>query len=311
MELKQALGNTWYLEDWQLIPLYRTDEHHCILLDSGLYEQRQAIEDALSAAGIVPIGILGSHAHNDHSSNHRYFQQKYHIPVALSLGEAGICCTVENLKSHFYINSLREFLANQRVRHMVVRADRIIQPEEREIDFCGVRFGILHTPGHSVDPIAVRTPDGVLYLGDALLSGAELEGARFPYHFRFEAAMETMRNLKREQANLFLCAHKGVYADLGDLPERNIQLIESRAEGIRALLEEEALDFSQLSRRTCETFRLRSRARGTVALYERNIRAYLEYLLDTGRVEPTPQDGVFRYRAVRPSPAPAVDSRTE
>ena len=60
MELKQALGNTWYLEDWQLIPLYRTDEHHCILLDSGLYEQRQDIEDTLSAAGIVPIGILGS-----------------------------------------------------------------------------------------------------------------------------------------------------------------------------------------------------------------------------------------------------------
>ena len=32
MELKQALGNTWYLEDWQRIPLYRTDEHHCICL---------------------------------------------------------------------------------------------------------------------------------------------------------------------------------------------------------------------------------------------------------------------------------------
>ena len=288
MELKQALGNTWYLEYWQLIPLYRTDEHHCILLDSGLYEQRQDIEDTLSAAGIVPIGILGSHAHNDHSSNHRYFQQKYHIPVALSLGEAGLCV---------FMVSVREFMANQRVSHMMVRADRIIQPEEREIDFCGVRFGIRPTPGHSVDPIAVSTPDGVLYLGDALLSGEELAGARFPYHFRFETAIQTMLELKQEQANLFLCAHKGVYADLGDLPEQNIQLIESRAEGICRLLEQ-PLDFSELSRRVCTIFRLRSRAKGAVALYERNIRSYLEYLLDTGRVESLVRDGGFYYQAV-------------
>jgi len=297
MELKQALGNTWYLEDWQLIPLYRTDEHHCILLDSGLYEQRQDIEDTLSAAGIVPIGILGSHAHNDHSSNHRYFQQKYHIPVALSLGEAGLCVSPESLKSHFFMVSVREFMANQRVSHMMVRADRIIQPEEREIDFCGVRFGIRPTPGHSVDPIAVSTPDGVLYLGDALLSGEELAGARFPYHFRFETAIQTMLELKQEQANLFLCAHKGVYPDLGDLPEQNIQLIESRAEGICRLLEQ-PLDFSELSRRVCTIFRLRSRAKGAVALYERNIRSYLEYLLDTGRVESLVRDGGFYYQAV-------------
>ena len=69
MELKQALGNTWYLDDWQLIPLYKLDAHRCILLDSGLYEQRQEIEDTLQSAGLTPVGILGTHAHNDHSSN--------------------------------------------------------------------------------------------------------------------------------------------------------------------------------------------------------------------------------------------------
>ena len=106
-----------------------------------------------------------------------------------------------------------------------------------------------------------------------------------------------MLELKHEQADLFLCAHKGVYADLGDLPEQNIQLIESRAEGICRLLEQ-PLDFSELSRRVCTIFRLRSRAKGAVALYERNIRSYLEYLLDTGRVESLVRDGGFYYQAV-------------
>ena len=123
MELKQALGNTWYLEDWQLIPLYRTDETTASCWTPGL----------LPAPGhrghpgrrrAHPIGILGSHAHNDHSSNHHYFQQRYHIPVALSLGEAGLCCSMESLKSHFYMNSMGEFSSNQQFNHMVVRTDQ-------------------------------------------------------------------------------------------------------------------------------------------------------------------------------------------
>ena len=295
MELKQALGNTWYLDDWQLIPLYKLDAHRCILLDSGLYEQRQEIEDTLQSAGLTPMGILGTHAHNDHSSNHHYFQQKYHLPVALPLGEAAVCCTAENLKSLFFMDSMQALLSNERVSHMVVQADRVILPREDEIDFCGAKFGIVHTPGHSADHIAIRTPDDVLYLGDALLTGTELDSARFPYHFCFRQAIETMRALKSIPAKRYLAAHKGVYETLDDLPERNIQLIKSRAERILKLIDR-PLNLSELSLRVCSDFHLRSRVRGAVALYERNIRCYLEYLLDTGRLESVPRDGIFYYR---------------
>jgi len=298
MELKQAKGGTWYLEDWQLIPLYCTDGHHCILLDSGLYEQRREIEETLLRAGLTPIGILGTHAHNDHSSNHHYFQQKYHIPVALPMGEAAICCSREALKSHFFMNSMSEFMANDRVSHMLVRADRIVWPEDREFELCGVKFGILRTPGHSVDHIAIRTPDNVLYLGDVLLTGDELRSARFPYHFCFQTAIQTLEALKSEQASLYLAAHKGVYQALDDLPERNIRLIESRAEGILSLIDR-PLNLSELSLRVCEAFRLRSRVKGAVALYQRNIHSYLEYLRDTGRVESVPRNGIFYYQARR------------
>ena len=296
MELKQALGNTWYLEDWQLIPLYRTDENHCILLDTGLYSQRRDIEATLAAAGLTPIGILGSHAHNDHSSNHHYFQQRYHIPVALSLGEAGLCCSMESLKSHFYMNSMGKFSSNQQFNHMVVRTDRVILPEEEKINFCGVEFQIVHTPGHSVDPIAVTTPDGVFYLGDALLTGSELDSARFPYHFCFQQAIETMKKLPNIPARRYLAAHRGVYKTLADFPQRNIRLIESRAEGILKCLDR-PLDLSELSLRVCETFHLRSRSKVSTALYERNIHSYLEYLLDTERVVSVVKNGIFYYQA--------------
>lgn len=294
MELKQAKGNTWYLEDWQLIPLYKVDNHRCILLDSGLYDQRREIEETLALAGLTPIGILGSHAHNDHSSNHHYFQQKYKIPVAMPMGEAALCCSMANLKGYFYMNSMEEFKANERVNHMMVRADALIWPEDETFSFCGVEFGILHTPGHAPDHICVRTPDDVVYLADAMLTGDELSHARLPYHFCFQEAMDSLHLLEQTQASMWLAAHRGVYDSLGNMPEQNIGRIRDRAETIAKLVDR-PIHLSELSRRVCETFRLHSPTRGAVALYERNIRSYLEYLRDAGMIEAITKDGIFYY----------------
>lgn len=294
MELKQAKGNTWYLEDWQLIPLYKVDAHHCILLDTGLYEQRQDIEEALKQAELTPIGILGSHAHNDHSSNHRYFQQKYHIPVALPMGEAAICCSMANLKGYFFMNSMEELKANERVSHMLVRADQLIFPEDTVFELCGVKFDILHTPGHSPDHICIRTPDDVLYLADALLTGGELSHAKLPFHFCFHEAFQSLQMLRNTQASCYLAAHRGVYTALGTLPEQNIARVRDRADIIAKLIDR-PIHLSEVSRRVCEAFRLRSGTKGAVALYERNTRAYLEYLRDEGLIETVTKDGIFYY----------------
>lgn len=296
MELKRAKGNTWYLEDWQLIPLYRVDEHRCILLDAGMADQCHAMEECLRAAGLTPIGILCSHAHNDHSSNCRYFQQTYRIPVAMSMGEAAICCTEENLKAYYFMSSLEEFRANERVNQMQVRADQIIWPEDEMCSFCGVEFGIVHTPGHSPDHICVRTPDDVLYLADALLTGEALTAAKLPFHLIFRQAIQSMELLKEQPASLYLAAHRGVYEDLGGIIEDNIARIRDRAERIAALVDE-PIHLSELNLRVCRAFGLHSPTKGAVDLYERNVRAYLEYLKDEGMVEPITRDGIFYYTA--------------
>ena len=51
MELEQVKGNTWVLKSWELIPFYKLDDSHCILLDTGLNDQREDLEGSLREAG--------------------------------------------------------------------------------------------------------------------------------------------------------------------------------------------------------------------------------------------------------------------
>ena len=54
MKLTQVKGNTWVLEGFELIPLYRLDNNKCILLDTGLEQEREDIENTLLEAGLTP-----------------------------------------------------------------------------------------------------------------------------------------------------------------------------------------------------------------------------------------------------------------
>ena len=94
MKLTQVRGNTWVIEAMALIPFYKLDSRRVILLDTGLREEGEAIEQTLLKHGLEPAGILCSHVHVDHCGNNRYFQEKYGIPVALTPSEAGMCRSV-------------------------------------------------------------------------------------------------------------------------------------------------------------------------------------------------------------------------
>ena len=58
MELEQVKGNTWVLKIWELIPLYKLDDHRCVLLDTGLVEQQTDLDESLNRYGLTPVGVI-------------------------------------------------------------------------------------------------------------------------------------------------------------------------------------------------------------------------------------------------------------
>ena len=106
MKLSQVKGNTWVIEANQLIPLYKLGDGRCVLLDTGLFEEREELEETLLSNGLTPAGVLCSHAHVDHCANSGYFQKEYGAKIALTYPEAGMCASLLNLKCYFLTLSL-------------------------------------------------------------------------------------------------------------------------------------------------------------------------------------------------------------
>ena len=292
MKLTQVKGNTYVFEGWEFIPLYKTDDTHCILMDTGLTKECIPLDEALAENNLTPIGIFGSHTHSDHSANHAYFQKKYGIPVAMPVGEAGLCANLMAIKSYFHIYSPNT--AKGIVGNMVLDTDVLIGHEDGPFEFMGVTFEVIHTPGHSPDHISVVTPDGVCYVGDALLSGKMLE-AKMPHNFSHEAALDTYELLGKLKYETYILAHRGIFTDLTELVAVNRQLILDRADMVYSLVDK-PMNMSEIQLAVAAHFHFSTSKPLKAAMIEHNTQAYVEYLIDRGDLEAISKDGIRYYQ---------------
>lgn len=293
MKLSQVKGNTWVAEGMELIPFYKLDEHRCILLDTGLSEEREELEAALLENGLTPAGVLCSHAHIDHCGNSGYFQQKYHIPAALSAPEAAICQNLLTLKCYFL--TLSPAMVEQESSCMIHTPDVLLPPQDGPFSFAGAEFTLIHTPGHSPGHVCTVTPDGVCYLADAVLSH-ELLGAKLPYNLSMAMCMKSREKLRGLPYDTYIMAHHGVCTgeELPHLIDENQALIRTRAEEIRSLITH-PMTSSQIDAAVCAYYQLFTHKPNRALRFERNICFFVEYLVDSGLLEIRCRGGVARY----------------
>lgn len=282
MELKQISGNTWCLSGHQIIPLYRTDSSHCILMDTGPYALREELERDLARYGLTPIGLLCTHTHFDHFGNTRYLSEKFNCPVALPLGEAEICRTLASVKSHLYVYSAGQVASDPERSQIPCLVDHVIRPEETDTLFRGVRFRVLHTPGHAMDHAAYITPDNVCYIGDALMCGRTLHTSRLPYAFNFQQSLDTIRSLKGLDCQAMAVAHCGVlYEGFDALVEENLQVMERQLAEVRALVDR-PMSSDEICGAVCQRMGVVVSTVKKAQNLERFLRPYMEYLVDSG-----------------------------
>ncbi|KYH28359.1 MBL fold metallo-hydrolase [Clostridium colicanis] len=295
MKIKEIKGNTFCIDTGMTyIPFYKLNDEEIIMLDSGWKEgEREGIESLLEKNKLKVAAIICSHAHIDHIGNNAYFKEKYNCVIAMSVHEAHICSSAINLKSYYSTQSLSE--VEQHLGHMVCETDIMISDEQNKICVCGVKFDIVHTPGHSPAHISIITPDNVAYVADALISYEVMEGAKMPYAFILREDLKSKEKLYNLKCSKYVIAHKGIYDDITKLISDNIKFYKQRAESIYELMEDN-MTLEEILKVVIKSFDIGVKSVQKYIIIERMLRSYVEYLTEIGKVKLVIEDRIVRYK---------------
>lgn len=294
MKIEQVKGNTYVIEAAELIPIYKTDEEHFIFLDTGFSWEREALDETLAEYGLTPSGVLGSHAHIDHSGNHGYYREKYGIPVAFTIGEAGMCASDCCLKGNYHMFNPNFLKDNPTYSEMVTKTDVIIDTDKEGFAFCGAEFTIVPAPGHSVDQIAVITPDNVMYVADACLTVEELSNIKIPYNLSISGVLKSLDVIERYKCDKYIFAHYGVEDELESPVKAYKEKICKVLDDIYGIIEGEMTE-TELIKALCEKYGMLSSNPARTPLYFRLTKSCFDYLVDQGRLKVTGHRGITYY----------------
>lgn len=295
MKLTQVRGNTWVLDSWELIPLYKLDDHRCVLLDTGTVEQREELEETLDEAGLTPVAILGSHTHIDHMGSHAYFQKTRGTQVVMSLGEAGQIFSPLGLQLQYNNFPMALFPDYPELGTAPCVPDRVILPGEEAVTLFGAEFTILRTPGHTVDHICTRTPDNVLYLGDAMMTGRTLHHSKFPYAFCVKDYLDSMRKMRTEPAEKFIVAHFGIYDEILPLVDMEARFFAERMVDLLDLIEGPTTP-AKMAADICRRYKIDAGDLRNLSYFASSSLSYINYLRGLGYLEAYIEDNQIFYR---------------
>lgn len=290
---QQVAGNTWCIvQPRAMVPYYQLSEQEIILLDSGCMLHGE-LEEWLEGQGLRVRAILNTHDHWDHVAANAALQQRQGSRIYLPRLEAAAHASPLAFKAGHENGNYRAVEAFwQKFPYAV---DEEIGLEDGPLEVCGAVFDVIHTPGHSVDHVAFRTPDDVLYVGDTLMSGRLLRQAKLSYALSHEVDLDSKEKLRRYHCAAYILAHGSIEQDLEELIDENLRYIRRRAETVWRSIEK-PMSMEQIIRAVWKRLGLHADAYYYRTLETGNmIRSLVQLLCSEGRLEHRFKDGVEHF----------------
>ena len=289
--LEQVRGNTYCISTpFAKIPVYKLDERNVIMIDSGYGKRDCHILEVLEQNNLHVQAVLTSHFHPDHVGNHYTLRKKYGAKLYMTPYAEVMCSSNENIASSFLGASYGRICASGR---KTFNADVLIRDEE-EITVCGAVFKVLQLPGHAPEHIGFITPDGVGYLGDAILSEQVLQLIRMPYTTCCQLDIESMKKIADMDLDLCILGHNGITEDVKTLAKKNLEKMYGVLDIIEGLADH-YMTLEQLSVAAMNHYGIDQTSIRKIVGANHNVKAFTDYLLDTGRLACAAIDGTVQY----------------
>jgi glyoxylase-like metal-dependent hydrolase (beta-lactamase superfamily II) len=259
----QAKDNSFFCDGIFSIGVYIKDKM-AVLIDSGISKDiAKEVNKALIEGNIRVEAIINTHCHGDHCGGNAFFQQKYpnikifsteterpfiEDPLLAPICFCGGAAAFEELKKCKPITP-----------QQVSKVTDIITPyQDQKISICGEPFEIITLPGHTRGMIAVRTPDNVLYCGDAVFGGETFKKYPILYYTFIDDALHSFRKLKSliPQIDVTIIYHGGMISDLVALIDDHEKRILETKKVITKFLNEQPLSVEEITAKVMQKYQI-------------------------------------------------------
>jgi len=277
-ELIQAGPRTYYLQCPAKIGLWLSGDHEVCLIDAGGDKDAgRKVRKLLDEEGWTLRSILVTHSNADHIGGCKYLQGQYHCKVFSGGVEAAF--TRHPVLEPSFLYGGYPF---KDLRHKFLMAEPSEVSPFNDPDFPR-EVEPIPLPGHFFDMVGFRTPDDVVFLADCVSSPAVLEKYHIPFIYDVAAYLQTLEDITRLSAALFVPAHADASADVRPLAELNRSKVLEVADRIEALCAQ-PLMFEELLQKLFAAYDLQMTCEQYV-LVGSTVRSYLSWMKDAGRLD--------------------------
>lgn len=238
-ELVKVGERTYYLSGpfhigvYDLGTISYSGKKEVCLIDSGVDRVvARVLDKKLIELGFTVKMIINTHYHADHSGGNAYFQEHYKCKVFATKLNAALISNFDICPAIIWgATPVREVLNNY----------FYASPAQAD-DIHGVKlpsgFEIIELPGHCIGMIAVRTPDDILFLGDAVVSKETVEKHPLTYIYEVEDYLKSLDKLKSIKATLYIPYHAEPVKKIKPLCDVNIKGVCDNIEAIKRICSE-------------------------------------------------------------------------
>jgi len=288
---EQLGARTWLLPTGVNVGLWEGGDGAVLIDSGGDKESGRQIRQVLEQRGWNLNLIVNTHSNADHVGGNAYLQKQTGCRVAATRLEAAFI-TNPVLEPSFLWGAAPFRELRGKFLQAAPSTVSLALPDSGPIP--GTELEAVALPGHFLQMIGVRTPDGVFFAGDALF-GEEIL-AKHPVYFLYDVAahLSTLEKLQGLAAEWIVPGHGRPVREAGPLVAANRAALQRTADTVSAACARPA-GFEEILAELCRAFAIELNPSQYV-LVGGTLRAYLTWLADRGALAPSFENGRMLWR---------------